>query len=92
MSKTTLKKAVVVTIGDQDFEFTPTVADHNNYTNELMADNKIAPAHKFLARTVKAEQKDALVELLETVPGLIMDLFMEVSKGAKGGIKVSLKN
>ncbi|MGN2614692.1 putative phage tail assembly chaperone [Aliivibrio fischeri] len=85
-------KAVILTIGEQDFEFTPTVNDHNNYTNEMMADNKVAPAYTFLTRTVKSEQKEALKELLDTVPGLVMELFVEVSKAAKGGIKVTLKN
>jgi len=85
-------KAVILTVGEQDFEFTPTVNDHNNYTNEMMADNKVAPAYTFLTRTVKSEQKEALKELLDTVPGLVMELFVEVSKAAKGGIKVTLKN
>ena len=85
-------KAVILAIGEQDFEFTPTVNDHNNYTNEMMADNKVAPAYTFLTRTVKSEQKEALKELLDTVPGLVMELFIEVSKAAKGGIKVTLKN
>ncbi|MUJ21989.1 putative phage tail assembly chaperone [Aliivibrio fischeri] len=90
MKKST--KAVILTIGELDFEFTPTVNDHNNYTNEMMADNKVAPAYTFLTRTVKSEQKEALKELLDTVPGLVMELFVEVSKAAKGGIKVTLKN
>lgn len=88
----TAKKIVVVAIGETEFNFNPTVNDHNNYTNELMADNKVAPAHTFLTRTVKPEQKEELTELLNTVPGLTMELFMAVSKGAKGGIEVSLKN
>ena len=83
---------IVLTIGDTEFEFSPTVSDHNNYTNAMMPDNKVAPAYSFLTRTVKSEQKEALKELLDSVPGLVMELFMEVSKAAKGGIKVSLKN
>ena len=87
-----MSKLIELTIGDTDFEFTPTVNDHNNYTNEMTLDNKVAPAYTFLTRTVQSEQKEALKELLDTVPGLVMELFMEVSKAAKGGIKVSLKN
>ncbi|WP_019615091.1 putative phage tail assembly chaperone [Psychromonas ossibalaenae] len=88
----TAKKIIVVRVGSTELNFTPTVTDHNNYTNELMPDNKVAPAYTFLTRTVDSLQKDTLIELLDTVPGLIMELFMEVNKGAKGGIKVSLKN
>jgi hypothetical protein len=87
-----MSKSIILTVGDTDFEFKPTVKDHNNYTNDMMPDNKIAPAYTLLTRTVKSEQKEALKELLDTVPGLVMELFMVVSKEAKGGIKVSLKN
>ena len=85
-------KSIVLTIGDTDFEFSPTVNDHNNYTNDMMPDNKVAPAYTFLTRTVKSEQKDALKVLLDTVPSLVMEVFMTVNKAAKGGITVSLKN
>lgn len=57
-------KAVILTIGEQDFEFTPTVNDHNNYTNEMMADNKVAPAYTFLTRTVKSEHQINIYEAL----------------------------
>lgn len=89
-----MKKETVImlSIGETDFEFSPTVADHNNYTNELAMDNKIAPAHQFLTRTVKPEQKAELIELLDTVPGLVMEVFMEISKEARGGLKVTIKN
>lgn len=92
MKKSLLAKAITLTIGETDFTFSPTVADHNNYTNDLMPDNKIAPAHTFLSRTVAPEQKEALVELLDTVPGLVMEVFMEINKASRGGLKVTLKN
>lgn len=92
MSKTSKATQVILSIGETDFTFSPTVADHNNYTNELMPDNKIAPAHQFLTRTVEPEQKEELTELLNTVPGLVMEVFMEVNKASKGGVKVVLKN
>ena len=92
MSKTNKATDIILSIGETDFTFSPSVTDHNNYTNELMPDNKIAPAHQFLTRTVATEQKDALAELLNTVPGLVMEVFMEVSKASRGGVKVTLKN
>lgn len=85
-------KEIILTIGETDFTFSPTVADHNNYTNELMPDNKVAPAHTFLTRTVEPTQKAELVELLDTVPGLAMELFFEINKASRGSLKVTLKN
>lgn len=92
MSKSTPAKAIILAIGDKDFTFRPTVVDHNNYTNDLMPNNKIAPAHTFLTRTVELEQKAELTELLETVPGLTMELFIAISEASRGGLKVTLKN
>ncbi|WED29047.1 putative phage tail assembly chaperone [Vibrio sp. DW001] len=88
----TENKAVVLTIGATDFNFTPTVQDHNNYMNELMPNNKVAPMHLYLSRTVAPEQKEALVALLDTVPGLTSEIFAEVTSASKGGITVTLKN
>ncbi|CDT98550.1 conserved hypothetical protein [Vibrio coralliirubri] len=84
-------KPVLLTVGATDFEFTPTVQDANNYTNDMMPNNKVAPAYTYLTRTVKADQKDALTELLDTVPGLTIELYATVSNASKGGIEISLK-
>lgn len=87
-----INKAIVMTIGTTDFTFKPTVQDHNNYMNELMPNNKMAPMHLYLSRTVDSDQKEALVELLDTVPGLTSEVFAEVTTASKGGITVTLKN
>ena len=84
-------KPVEVTIADTDFKFTPTVQDANNYTNDMMPNNKVAPAYAYLTRTVEAKQKEALTELLDTVPGLTIELYATVSNASKGGIEISLK-
>lgn len=92
MTKPTFtSKPVVVVIDGTDFEFTPTVQDANNHTNDMMPNNKVAPAYTYLTRTVKPEQKDALMALLDNVPGLTIELFATVSNASKGGIEISLK-
>lgn len=88
----TKNKAVVLTIGETDFSFTPTVQDHNNYMNEMMPNNKVAPMHQYLTRTVAPEQKEKLCGLLDSVPGLTSEVFGEVSTAAKCGITVTVKN
>ncbi|MFA0607270.1 putative phage tail assembly chaperone [Vibrio amylolyticus] len=84
-------KPVVVTVGTTDFEFTPSVQDANNYTNDMMPNNKVAPAYTYLSRTVNQQQKDELVELLDNVPGLTIELFATVNQASKGGLEISLK-
>lgn len=85
-------KPVVVAINGTDFTFAPTVADANNYTNGVAMDNKVEPARTYLERTVDKEQKEQLVELMNTVPGLVIELFTTVHEASKGGIKITLKN
>ncbi|NOI15776.1 putative phage tail assembly chaperone [Vibrio hepatarius] len=85
-------KPVVLTVGIKDFTFTPSVMDANNYINELKPDSKVVPAYNYLTRSVDPKQKDELKELLNTVPGLTMELYQVVSENAKGGITITLKN
>ncbi len=85
-------KPVVLTVGTKDFTFTPSVMDANNYINELKPDSKVVPAFNYLTRSVDPKQKDELKELLNTVPGLTMELYQVVSENAKGGITITLKN
>ncbi|MFG0773039.1 putative phage tail assembly chaperone [Vibrio plantisponsor] len=85
-------KTVTFDIGGTEFKFTPTVADANNYTNGVTLDNKVEPARTYLERTVDKDQKDALVELMNTVPGLAVELHQKVHEESKGGIKITLKN
>ncbi|EJL6378383.1 hypothetical protein ACE1OI_002170 [Vibrio cholerae] len=85
-------KTVTVGINGIDFKFTPSVADANNYVNGVSGDNKVEPARTYLERTVDKEQKEELVELMNTVPGLIIELFGKVYEASKGGITITLKN
>ncbi|MBY8231802.1 putative phage tail assembly chaperone [Vibrio fluvialis] len=85
-------KPVTVAIAGTDFTFTPTVTDANNYTNGVSLDNKVEPARTYLERTVDQQQKESLVELMNTVPGLAIELFGTVYEASKGGITITLKN
>lgn len=87
-----MKKTVVLTVGGNDFSFTATPQDMNNYINELMPSNKVAPARQFLMRTVESEQKDDLKNLLDESFGLEVELHSKVSEQLKGGIEISVKN
>ncbi|MGF1719455.1 putative phage tail assembly chaperone [Vibrio kyushuensis] len=75
-----------------DFTFTPDVMAANNYINEMTMENKVVPARTYLMRSVDAENKDNLALLLDSVPGLIMELYQTVSNKAKGDITITLKN
>lgn len=85
-------KPIIVEIAGTDFKFSPTVTDANNYTNSVTMDKKVEPSRTYLERTVDSEQKAALIELMNTVPGLVTELFATVHEASKGGITITLKN
>ncbi len=67
-----MKKTITLTIAGTDFSFTVTADDYNNYMNALMPNDKVAPAHQLVVRTVASTQKEALAELLESNSGAAM--------------------
>ena len=64
-----MEKKISLTVNDQPLNFTVTLADYNKYINEMTLFNKIAPARNFLMRTVDADSKDALREVVD-LPGV----------------------
>ncbi|WP_034633365.1 putative phage tail assembly chaperone [Maridesulfovibrio bastinii] len=59
---------IALNINGQEFEFTVTVAIYNQYINEMQPNNKVTPAHNFLMRSIKPEQKDDFKTVME-LPG-----------------------
>ena len=70
-----MEKKISLTANDKPLNFTVTLADYNKYINELTPINKVAPARNFLMRTVDADSKDALRELVD-LPGVGVQLAM----------------
>lgn len=64
-----MEKKISLTVNEQPLNFTVTLADYNKYINEMTLFNKIAPARNFLMRTVDADSKDALREVVD-LPGV----------------------
>lgn len=60
---------IVVTIGNQELNFTVSREDYNRYINGVMPNNKVAPANNFCIATVSDESKGALKEILSNTPG-----------------------
>ena len=61
-----MEKGITVTVNETELHFTVTLADYNN---ELTPNNKVAPARNFLMRTVDAQCKEALREMVD-LPGV----------------------
>lgn len=57
------QQVIALTIGSQTLSFVPTEVEYTDYMNELMPDNKVAPAHNFLFATVLEDDKQKLREI-----------------------------
>jgi endonuclease III len=64
-----MEKKISLSVNDKPLSFTVTLADYNKYINEITPFNKVSPARNFLMRTVDADSKDALREVVD-LPGV----------------------
>ena len=69
-----MKKKINLTIAGTDISFTMSIEDYNSYMNEIMPDNKIAPAHNLVMRAVDSEYKEAIRKVLDTSPGASLQI------------------
>ena len=86
-----MKKQITLTIAALTIGFTMTTDDYNSYLNEIMPDNKVAPAHNLVMRTVDAEQKEELPTILETSPGAALQIAGLLTQEFAPSIAISVK-
>lgn len=82
-------KNIVLTVGEMDFTFSVGLADYNRYINELTAADKVAPAMRFLRRTVDPAMLIELNKLLDQ--GLTMNLAGSVIEAFVPEVEIVLK-
>ncbi|WP_351015012.1 putative phage tail assembly chaperone [Shewanella sp. AC91-MNA-CIBAN-0169] len=86
-----MKKQITLTIAALTIGFTMTTDDYNSYLNEIMPDNKVAPAHNLVMRTVDAEQKEELRGILDTSPGAALQIAGLLTQEFAPSIAISVK-
>ncbi|WP_027361097.1 putative phage tail assembly chaperone [Halodesulfovibrio aestuarii] len=84
-----MDKTISLTVNGTDLAFDVTLDAFNTYANEMQPTDKINPCHNFLMRTVKAECKDALRDLL-TLPGVAIELAAAVINDYKPKVTITL--
>lgn len=60
-----MEKSIVLNVNGEPLKFKVTADNHEKLINEMQPNNKVAPMHNFLTRSVEAESKDALKPYLE---------------------------
>jgi len=86
-----MKKKITLTIAASTIGFTMTTDDYNSYMNEIMPDNKMAPAHNLVMRTVDAEQKEELRGILDNSPGAALQIAGFLNQEFAPSIAISVK-
>ena len=86
-----MNKAITLTISGTDITFNHSTADYNDYINGVMPDNKVAPAHLLLTRTVKKEQRDELKGILESSPGAEIQIAALLNQDFAPALEIAVK-
>lgn len=86
-----MKKQITLTIAAATIGFTMTTDDYNSYINEIMPDNKVAPAHNLVMRTVDAEHKEELRGILDSTPGASLQIAGLLNQEFAPSIAISIK-
>ncbi len=83
-------KKIVLSVGEIELEFAVTLKEYEDFQNELTNGKGISgPAKNLLRRTVKAEQKEQLLELIED--GHATELAGLVIQEFRPKVEISLK-
>jgi hypothetical protein len=88
MSKSGLKK-VVVTVGSDELTFNVGLTAFNEYQNEFLPQNKVAPSENFLTKCVESENKEKLLEICDQ--GFTIELANMVASEFKPALELKVK-
>lgn len=83
---------ITLKINGTDITFEPTKLAYNTYINDITMNDKIAPATNFLRRTVLAEDKEKLNEILENHVGAALQIIEKVIKQYAPDLEIEVKN
>ena len=83
---------ITLTINGTDITFEPTKLAYNTYINDITMSDKIAPATNFLRRTVSAEDKEKLNEILDNHAGAALQIVEKIIKQFAPDLEIEVKN
>ncbi len=86
-----MSKVITLTVGSKEIRFNPDIAAYNKYLNEMMPNDKVAPATNYLRRIAHKDDKAYLDEVLHK-PGAVMKLLMKVNEEYEEDLDIEVKN
>ena len=82
---------ITLDVAGKELKFTPTMVAYNGFLNDMMPNDKVAPAHNYLKKIVCQESKAALDELLKR-PGAALQLVNAVNAEFAPELDITVKN
>ncbi|MGS3144138.1 putative phage tail assembly chaperone [Aeromonas sanarellii] len=88
-----MSKKIILTIGGTDISFEPTMTAYNGFINDMMPNDKVAPAHNYLKKIVSQDpvSRPALDELLKQ-PGAALQLAGAINQQFAPDLEITVKN
>lgn len=86
-----MSKKITLTIAGTDISFEPTMTAYNGFINDMMPNDKVAPAHNYLKKIVSTESKEALDDLLQR-PSAALQLAGAINKEFAPDLEITVKN
>ncbi|MBV7599423.1 putative phage tail assembly chaperone [Aeromonas sp. sia0103] len=86
-----MSKKITLTIAGTDISFEPTMTAYNSFINDMMPNDKVAPAHNYLKKIVCTESKEALDDLLKR-PSAALQLAGAINKEFAPDLEITVKN
>ena len=86
-----MKQTITLTIGSKDFTFNVSTNDYNGYINDIMPNNKVAPAQNLVMRTVDESNKKELRELVDKSPGAVLQIAGLLQQEFAPALEISVK-
>ena len=85
------EQKITLTIGDVELNFSVDSHHYDDYMNEMMPDNKVAPAHNFCFSTVDDESKDKLREITDSNPSAALQISSAVQEKFAPKLAITVK-
>ncbi|MFM5248995.1 MULTISPECIES: putative phage tail assembly chaperone [Aeromonas] len=82
---------ITLDVAGKELKFAPTMVAYNSFINDMMPNDKVAPAHNYLKKIVCAESKEALDELLKR-PSAALQLAGAINKEFAPELEITVKN
>ncbi len=81
---------ITLDVAGKELKFAPTMVAYNGFINDMMPNDKVAPAHNYLKKIVCAESKEALDDLLKR-PSAALQLAGAINKEFAPELEITVK-